>query len=60
MLRLAKQLKSEFKLPTTRTRTAATVNHLRQLLLTLLTLYLLGGANGWTRDTVTEQPFLGC
>ncbi len=58
MLRLAKQLKSEFKLPTTRTRTAATVNHLRQLLLTLLTLYLLGGANGWTRDTVTEQPFL--
>ena len=58
MLRLAKQLKSEFKLPTTHTRTAATVNHLRQLLLTLLTLYLLGGANGWTRDTVTEQPFL--
>ena len=54
MLRQPKQLKSDF----TRTRTTATVNHLRQLLLTLLTLYLLGGANGWTRETVTEQPFL--
>ena len=40
MLRQPKQLKSDF----TRTRTTATVNHLRQLLLTLLTLYLLGGA----------------
>jgi gamma-glutamyltranspeptidase/glutathione hydrolase len=54
MLRQPKQLKSDF----TRTRTPATVNHLRQLLLTLLTLCLISADTGWTREALTDQPLI--
>ena len=54
MLRQPKQLKSDF----TRTRTPATVNYLRQLLLTLLTLCLITADTGWTREALTDQPLI--